>query len=103
MCSTAEEQYRKAEEEQEKIATELKALTRTALKVRRKWQRFKKSAPLEEQLIEVEREGKLALVYKLSKALSGRIGPKTRNHRAARRLRTFDQWKKKTVWDGLAR
>ena len=52
-----EEEYMKAEEEQERIATELKTLTRTALKIRRRWQRTKRAA-LEEQLIEAERQGK---------------------------------------------
>ena len=84
-----EEEYRKAEEVQEQIATELKALTRTTLKIRRKWQRL--HTQRWKQLIEAEREGKPALVHALSKARWR--GPKTRNHPAARRLQTFDQWK----------
>ena len=88
-----EDEYKKAQEFQEKIAAELLALTSTALKARRKWERMKKSA-LEEQLIEAEREGQPAVVHKLSKALSGRSGPKTRNHGGARRLQTYDQWRK---------
>ena len=101
MCLTALEAKRKelrmntkkAEEVQEKIAAELLALTSTALKARRKWERMKKPA-LEEQLIEAEREGQTAAVHKLSKAPSGRSGPKTRNHGGARRQQTSDQWRK---------
>ena len=43
MCLTALEAKRK-EEFQEKIAAELLALTSTALKARRNWERMKKSA-----------------------------------------------------------
>ena len=82
-------------EQQERIATELKTLTR----IRRKWQRTKK-AVLEEQLIVAERERKPALVHKLSKTLSGKSGPKTRNHREVRRLQTSDEWRKELAEEG---
>ena len=67
------------------------------MKIRRHGNDLKK---ISAQLIETEREGKPALVHKLSKALSGRSGPKTRNHRAARGLRTCGQWKKELAAGG---
>ena len=55
---------------------------------------------LEEQLIEAEREGKPELVHKVPQPPSGRSGPKTRNHQAARRLQTCEHWRKELAAEG---
>ena len=44
--------------------------------------------------MEAERAGRFATVYKLSRRLSGKSGPKRRQHRAVKVHQTVEQWEK---------
>ena len=87
----SEEERQKAEQEQEVISWKLKELTRQAQGARRRWEKVKREV-LEEQLVEAERLGRHATVYMISRLLSGKRGPKARNHRAVKRHQTSKQW-----------
>ena len=93
------EERRAAEREQDTLAWKLKELTRLAHGARSRWNKYKKAA-LETQLVEAERAGRFATVYKLSRLLSGKSGPKRRQHRAVKRHQTVEQWEKELAAPG---
>ena len=50
--------------------------------------------------MEAERAGRFATVYKISRLLSGKSGPKRRQHRAVKRHQTVEQWEKELAAPG---
>ena len=91
--SQEERRAAEREREQDTLAWKLKELTRLAHGARRRWNKYKKAA-LETQLVEAERAGRFATVYKPSRLPSGKSEPKRRQHRAVKRHQTVEQWEK---------
>ena len=92
-CVDSLEERRAAERVQDRLVWKLKELTRLAKEARRRWSKHKKAA-LEMQLVEAEKAGRLATVYRLSRLLSGNCGLKRRQHRSVKRHQTAEQWEK---------